>query len=147
MCVSQTLRNMVDDIGGLDDTPTPIGSNILNGTLVNTLRLFQMLQMIGNPAIGKDVMKNWNHTEVLEIDVESRIAALDSILKSQPAVDETVREAEIAAAVGYPQFKFATGWTDYQAMDYWITAVDFLDIQPLCMYLSHAYAAKLANIS
>lgn len=146
MCVSQTLRNMVDDLGGLDDTPIPIGSNILNGTLRNTLQLFKMLQIMGNPVIGVDTLKNWNHCEVPGIDVDVRIPALDEILKSSPGVDETPREAEIATAVGYPQFKFATGWTDYQALDYWLTAVDFLDIQPLCMYISHAYAAKMANI-
>ena len=146
MCVSQTLRNMVDDLGGLDDTPIPIGSNILNGTLHNTLRLLQMLQIMGNPVIGVDTLKNWNHSEVPEIDVVARIPALDEILKAAPTVDETIREAEIAAAVGYPQFKFAAGWTDYRALDYWVTAVDFLDIQPLCMYISHAYASKMANI-
>ena len=146
MCVSQTLRNMVDDLGGIDDTPIPIGSNILNGTLINTLQLFKMLQIMGNTVIGVDTLKNWCHSEIPEIDVESRIPEIDEVLKSTSTVDETTREAEIAAAVGYPQFKFAAGWTDYRALDYWVTAVDFLDIQTLCMYISHAYASKMANI-
>lgn len=147
MCVSQTLRNMVDDLGVPDDnTPIPIGSNIINGTIFNTLQLFKMLQIMGNPVIGVDTLKNWNHCEVPEIDVEVRIPALDNILKSAATIDETTREAEIAAAVDYPQFKFASGWSDYRALDYWVTAVDFLDIQPLCMYISHAYASKMANI-
>lgn len=146
MCVSQTLRNMVDDLGGLDDTLIPIGSNILDGTLYNSLQLFKMLQIMGNPIIGSETLKNWTHSEVPEIDVGNRIQALDEILKSMPKIDEQPRETEIATAIGYPQFKFATGWTDYQALDYWATAVDFLDIQPLCMYISQAYASKLANI-
>lgn len=146
MCVSQTLRNMVEDIGGVDDTPIPIGSNILNGSLLNNLRLFRMLQIIGNPVVKSDTIKNWNHYEIPEIDVDCRIPEIDTILKAVPALDETSREQEIARAIGYPQFKFATGWTDYQALDYYVIAVDFLDIQPLCMYISHAYASKMANI-
>ena len=146
ICVSNTLRNMIDDLGGVDDTPIPIGSNIMNGTLLNTLRLLQMLQILANPVTGSDVIENWNHTEVPEIDCDLRIPQIDAILKAHPSLDETHREAEIASAVEYPQFKFVAGWTDHVALDYYVTAVDFLDIQPLCMYISHAYASKMANI-
>ena len=146
LCVSATLRSMVDDLGGLDGTPFPIGANIINGSLPNTLWLLQMLQILGNPALGSDVVKNWSHTEIPEINCDLRVPQIDAILKSAPCLDETPREAEIASAVGYPQFKFAAGWTDYLALDYWVTAVDFLDIQPLCMYIAHAYASKMANI-
>jgi len=146
MCVSQTLRNMIDDIGGMDDSPIPIGSNIINGEIYNTLRLLQMLQIIGSPSINTNILHNWNQSEVNDIDVIIRIPALDKILKANSTIDETAREAEIATAVGYPHFKFTTGWTDWQALDFYITAVDFLDIQPLCMYISHAYASKMSFI-
>ena len=146
MCVSATLRNMVDDLGGLDGTPIPIGANIINGSLTNTLRLLQMLQIFGNPTVGTDVVKNWSHAEGPEIDCDLRVQQNDTILKSAPSLDETPRETELASAIGYPQFKFAAGWTDYLALDYWVTAVDFLDIQPLCMYIAHAYASKMGNI-
>lgn len=146
MCVSATLRNLIEDLGGLDGTPIPIGANIINGSLSNTLRLLQMIQIIGNPNIGSDVVKNWSHTEIPEINCDLRVPQIDTILKSVPGLDETLRETEIASAVGYPQFKFAAGWTDHVALDYWVTAVDFLDIQPLCMYTAHAYACKMANL-
>lgn len=146
MCVSATLRNMVDDLGGLDGIPIPIGANIIDGSSLNTLQLLQMLQILGNPTLGSDVVKNWSHTEVPEIDCDLRIPQIDAILKSAPSLDETPRETELASAIEYPQFKFAAGWTDYLALDYWVTAVDFLDIQPLCMYIAHAYACKIANI-
>lgn len=146
MCVSATLKNMVDDLGGLDGTPIPIGANIINGSPANTLRLLQMLQILGNPSFGSDGIKNWSHHDVPEINCELRSLELDAILKAAPSVNESPREAEIAAAAGVPQFKFAKGWTDHVALDYFVTAVDFLDIQPLCMYISHAYASKMANI-
>lgn len=146
MCVSNTLRNMIDDLGGVDDTPIPIGSNIVNGTLLNTLRMLQMLQILANPTTGSDVIRNWSHSEIHEIECDVRIPQIDAILKAHPLLDETPREAEIASAVGYPQFKFVAGWTDHVALDYYVTAVDFLDIQPLCMYIAHAYASKMANI-
>ena len=145
MCVSATLRNMVDDLG-LDDTPIPIGSNIINGTVENTLRLFRMMRVLANPSCGADTLQNWCHSDVPEINCETRIPLIDIILKSPPTFDETQREIEIATAVGYPQFKFVKGWTDHIALDYYVTAVDFLDIQPLCMYIAHAYASKMANI-
>jgi hypothetical protein len=144
--VSTTLRNMVDDMGELDDSPIPIGANIINGTLLNTLQLLQMIQILGNPEVGVNVINNWNNSEVHKINEGLRIKQIDEILKFLPSIDEKTREAEIAAAIGYPQFNFAPGWTDYQAFDYYITAVDFLDIQPLCMYISHAYASKMATI-
>jgi hypothetical protein len=146
MCVSATLNNMVDDLGGLDGTPIPIGANIINGTPANTLRLLQMLQILGNPSFGIEVIKNWSHHDVPEINCEMRSPQLDTILKAAPVLDESPREAEIAAAAGVPQFKFAKGWTDHVSLDYFVTAVDFLDIQPLCMYISHAYASKMSNI-
>jgi hypothetical protein len=146
MCVSATLRNMVDDLGFQEDTPIPIFSNIINGTILNTLRLFRMMRVVANPSCGSETIKNWFHSEVPDINCELRIPQIDVILKALPALDETMRETEIATAVGYPQFKFVKGWTDHVALDYYITAVDFLDIQSLCMYIAHAYASKMANI-
>lgn len=146
LCVSATLRNMIEDIGDMDDSPIPIGSSILNGSLLNTLRLLQMLQILGNPCCDSEVIKNWAHSDVPEINCDIRIPQIDAILKAESPVDEKPRESEIAASIGYPQFKFVAGWTDHIALDYYVTAVDFLDIQPLCMYISHAYASKMANI-
>ena len=146
MCVSATLNNMIDDLGGLDGSPIPIGSNIINGSVLNTLRLLQMLQILGNPRFGSEIIKNWSHLDVPEINCQMRSPELDAILKAAPAMDESPREAEIATAIGYPQFKFVQGWTDHVALDYFVTAVDFLDIQPLCMYISHAYANKMSNL-
>lgn len=146
VCVSKTLFNMITDLGGLDDTPIQIGANVLNSTSVNTLMLLNMLQIIGNLMICVDSITNWNHINAAEIDSDIRILPIDTILKIKPSIDETALEKEIATVTKCPQFKFCSVWTDYQALKYYITAADFLDIQPLCMYLTHACATKLANI-
>ena len=146
MCVSTTLRNMVDDLGGLDGTPIPIGANIINGTPLNTLRLLQMLQILGNPSFGSEIIKNWSHPDVPEINCELRSPQIDAILKAPPALDESPREAEISARLEYPQFKFTPGWTDYITLNYFLNAVDFLDIQTLCAYISNTFAHKIANL-
>jgi hypothetical protein len=145
-CVSATLRNMFDDLGGLDSHPIPIGSNIINGTVLNTLRLFQMFQILGNPTISSDIIKNWANSKILEIDVDMRISQIDTILKSSPQIDETISENEISSAINY-QFKYVSGWADYIALNYWFNAVDFFDIQPLYMYIANAYASKMAHIN
>lgn len=146
MCVSATLKNMVDDLGGLDGTPIPIGANIINGTPANTLRLLQMLQILGNHGFGSELIKNWSHHDVPEINYDMRSPQLDAILKAPPALDESPCEAKISDISGCPQFKFIQGWTDYIALNYFMNAVDFLDIQPLCAYISNAFAHKIANL-
>lgn len=124
MCCSNTLFNMIGDCGSFDDTPIPLSSEIINGQLFDTLQLFLMMRIMGNPDY-KMIINNWKNTNEPLINNTIRIPLLDSKVFKTPEPEST--------------------WIDFDKLLYLIRAIDYLDIHPMTMYITYIYSEKISE--
>lgn len=147
VCVSNTLRNMIVDIGLPDGVIIPIGDNIIIPGDIKTIQFFQMMMVCGYIKY-QNIIQNWNFEINKNINFKLHIPEFDNILKTNKndadKKTDLQKEEEIKKII--PNYSYNEGWCSYDTLEYFINSVDYLDIPPLLEYFTYTYSIKLGII-